>query len=188
MGRATSASTTRVGRQPKDTYDDGGEVAYEVRATGAATTRAELVQQGHGKDTAKFKMTTVDTQNDEQTIDLHAQLGGKVKVNFKSDYFPMEKMIDVMQVNQIREKTAGRHRAGSLQPAPPPPPLPPMPALAPAPRRRRSAPRPAPWRPVMSSAERPRQRAVAADPRAGARRLLQSSRHLALPAGAAGER
>src|SRR5207248_556864 len=49
--------------------------------------------KGTSKDTAHFNMKTVDTRNDNETINLHAQLAGKVKVNFKSDYFPMEKMI-----------------------------------------------------------------------------------------------
>jgi hypothetical protein len=74
-------------------------------------------------------MQTVTTTADDQTINMHAQLGGKVKVNFKSDYFPMEKMVDILQVNQIREKTAAGI-APPIQPAaPPPPPLPPMPAV-----------------------------------------------------------
>jgi hypothetical protein len=82
------------------------------------------------RDLAKFKIHTASDRADEQTIDLHAKLGGKVKVNFKSDYFPMEKMIDVLQVNQIREKTAAGIAPTLERPAPlPPPPPPPMPAL-----------------------------------------------------------
>jgi len=56
-----------------------------------------------------------------------------VTVNFKSDYFPMEKMIDVFQISKIEEKTA---IAVNKQPSPqanapalPAPALPPMPAL-----------------------------------------------------------
>lgn len=81
------------------------------------------------KDTASFKMHTVNTTSDDATINLHAQLTGKVKVNFKSDYFPMEKMIDALQVQQIQDKTAAgiapRQQAAPL----PPPAMPPMPAL-----------------------------------------------------------
>ena len=52
---------------------------------------------------------------------MHAKLTGKVNVQFKSDYFPMERMVDVMQINQIRGKTpAGRDDKGAAaQPAPP---------------------------------------------------------------------
>ena len=30
-------------------------------------------------------------------MDLHAKLGGKVKVNFKSDTFPLDKIADIIQ-------------------------------------------------------------------------------------------
>src|SRR5262249_60654987 len=90
--------------------------------------------------TASFAVSTVDTNKNEDEIKLHAELAGKVKLNFKSDYFPMERMIDALQINQIREKTPTAAPAAP-NPAPPPPPLPPMPALptipgaAPAPAR-----------------------------------------------------
>jgi len=77
-------------------------------------------------DTATFRMTTASTRDSEDTIKMHAELGGKVKVNFKSDYFPMEKMIDALQVNQIRDKTAAgiAPAAAASQPA-----LPALPAM-----------------------------------------------------------
>ena len=93
--------------------------------------KSSWFNKGSSSDTAKFKMTTVKSQDSEESINMHAQLTGKVKVNFKSDYFPMEKMIDVLQINQIKEKSA----AGivpAAQPAPTPfapPPMPQMPAL-----------------------------------------------------------
>jgi len=84
--------------------------------------------------TAKFNITTASNNSAEQTINLHAQLGGKVKVNFKSDYFPMEKMVDVLQINQIKDKTpAGAPPPVQQLPPPPPPPMPAMPALPGAP-------------------------------------------------------
>jgi len=61
---------------------------------------------------------------------MHAKLAGKVNVQFKSDYFPMEKMVDVMQINQIRGKTpAGRDDKGA--PAQPGQAAPSAPAPAP---------------------------------------------------------
>jgi hypothetical protein len=94
--------------------------------------------KGSSKDTAKFKMTTARKEDSEETINLHAQLTGKVKVNFKSDYFPMERMIDVLQINQIQEKSAAGIVPSLQTPQPavaplPAPPLPPMPALPVAP-------------------------------------------------------
>ncbi len=97
---------------------------------------ATWYSKGAHTDTAKFVMSTTNTSSDEETLKLHAQLTGKVKVNFKSDYFPMEKMVDVLQINQIKDKTAAGARAPvQALPPPPPPPMPAMPALpgAPAP-------------------------------------------------------
>ncbi|HEY8207979.1 MAG TPA: hypothetical protein VIG99_10895 [Myxococcaceae bacterium] len=79
--------------------------------------------------TAAFSVTTVDTNKNEEEIKLHAELAGKVKLNFKSDYFPMERMIDALQINQIREKTPAAAPAAPAPAFPQPPPLPPMPAL-----------------------------------------------------------
>jgi hypothetical protein len=77
---------------------------------------------------ASFSVSTVDTNKNEEEVKLHAELAGKVKLNFKSDYFPMERMIVALQINAIREKApAAAPVAGA--PALPPPPLPPMPAL-----------------------------------------------------------
>jgi hypothetical protein len=86
-------------------------------------------------DTATFRMATASTRDSEETIKMHAELGGKVKVNFKSDYFPMEKMIDALQVNQIRDKTTAgiAPKAQPVVPAPALPALPAMPAAPPAP-------------------------------------------------------
>ena len=86
-------------------------------------------------DVAKFNVKTSSTRDSEETLKMHAELGGKVKVNFKSDFFPMEKMIDILQVQQIREKTAAgiAPQTGASAPALPAPALPPLPALPAAP-------------------------------------------------------
>ena len=93
------------------------------------------------KKTASFKMHTTRSDSANESIEMHAKLGGKVKVNFKSDYFPMERMVDVLQINQIRDKSmagggvaAQQPQPGPLAPIPPPPALPPIgtPALPPA--------------------------------------------------------
>jgi hypothetical protein len=48
-------------------------------------------------DTAKFSVSTHQTEDSEAKVDLHAKLGGKVRVNFKSETFPLEKMGDLIQ-------------------------------------------------------------------------------------------
>jgi hypothetical protein len=88
---------------------------------------------GHTRDsTATFSVSTVDTNKNEEEIKLHAELSGKVKLNFKSDYFPMERMVDALQINQIRDKAPAPAPA-PVAALPAPPPLPPMPALPPVP-------------------------------------------------------
>jgi hypothetical protein len=106
---------------------------------------ATWYSKGAHTDTAKFNITTASSNSTEETINLHAQLTGKVKVNFKSDYFPMEKMVDVLQINQIKEKTAAGAPPAQPLPPPPPPPMPAMPALPGAPVTQ-PAPAPAPVR------------------------------------------
>jgi hypothetical protein len=78
------------------------------------------------ESSANFSVTTTRSEDSEAKVQMHAKLAGKVNVQFKSDFFPMERMVDVMQINQIRDKTpAGREEP---KPAPgqgtPPSPLP----------------------------------------------------------------
>ncbi|MCR5882302.1 hypothetical protein LRS03_05280 [Rhizobacter sp. J219] len=117
--------------------EKAGLFGSNIGARDASDTKTTWYSKGARTETANFKMHTASDRADEQTIDLHAKLGGKVKVNFKSDYFPMEKMVDALQVNQIRDKTAAglapQVVAAPAAPAPAAPPLPPMPALPAAP-------------------------------------------------------
>jgi hypothetical protein len=48
-------------------------------------------------DTAKFSVSTHQSEDSEAKVDLHAKLGGKVRVNFKSETFPLDKMADIIQ-------------------------------------------------------------------------------------------
>lgn len=113
-----------------------GDNSWSGTYAGTSDYKQSWFGKGSSKDTAQFKMFTAKQNSDEETINMHAQLTGKVKVNFKSDYFPMERMVDVLQINQIRDKATPTPQAAP-QPLPPPPPPPPMPALpsigAPAP-------------------------------------------------------
>jgi len=95
--------------------------------------------------TASFKVSTHRSTDSVEAIDMHAKLGGKVQVNFKSDYFPLEKIADVLQINQIQQKApagmtaqpGAAPAAGPAPAAPAPPPVPPVaPPTAPAPAGR----------------------------------------------------
>jgi len=125
--------TTTTTRDWGDTQD-----AQSKRKSGddSSNYQRNWYSKGTYNDVATFKMHTASDRSDEQTIDLHAKLGGKVKVNFKSDYFPMEKMLDALQVNQVRERTAAGvappiQPASALPPVTPPPPMPTLPAIQP---------------------------------------------------------
>ena len=67
--------------------------------------RSSWFRKDRYQDTSNFKASTTKSEDSEAKVQMHAQLAGKVNVNFKSDYFPMERMVDVFQINQIRDKT-----------------------------------------------------------------------------------
>ena len=68
---------------------------------------------------ASFNVSTTKSEDSTTKVDLHAKLAGKVNVNFKSDYFPLEKMVDSMQINKVREKSAegNAERGAAVPPA-----------------------------------------------------------------------
>jgi hypothetical protein len=72
--------------------------------------------KGAARSTAAFNVSTTKSEDSTAKVDLHAKLAGKVNVNFKSDYFPMEKMVDALQINRVREKTAAGGAAPEGQP------------------------------------------------------------------------
>jgi len=51
-------------------------------------------------------------------VDLHAKLGGKVKVNFKSETFPLDKMGDLIQPKPTPAPRPAAPPAGAPAPAP----------------------------------------------------------------------
>jgi hypothetical protein len=52
----------------------------------------------------RFKVDTVQDSNSESEVKLKTELTGEVNVNFKSDYFPLEKMTDILGVNDLQER------------------------------------------------------------------------------------
>ncbi len=66
-------------------------------------------------NTAHFTVSTHQSEDSSAQAALHAQLGGKVQVSFKSDVFPLEKMADALQINQIQQNAPA-----GLQTQPPP--------------------------------------------------------------------
>lgn len=75
--------------------------------------------KGTQTDAAQFQAATTRSEDSDAKVDLHAKLAGKVNINFRSDFFPMEKMVDVMQIQRIRERGAiGKPAAPAADSAP----------------------------------------------------------------------
>jgi hypothetical protein len=76
---------------------------------------------------AHFNVATHQNEDSTASVDMHAKLGGNVKINFKSDYFPLEKIADVLQMNEIQQKApAGMQPQANQAPAPAAPAAPPI--------------------------------------------------------------
>jgi len=73
------------------------------------------------EDTAKFSVSTHQSEDSESKVDLHAKLGGKVRVNFKSETFPLEKMGDLIQPKQPTPPPRAAAPAAPAFPAAPAP-------------------------------------------------------------------
>ena len=90
-------------RDSDSSYSEKGQVWYNPNA------------QYDRSNTAHFTVSTHQSEDSAAQTALHAQLGGKVQVNFKSDVFPLEKMADALQISQIQQNAPA-----GLQTQPPP--------------------------------------------------------------------
>ena len=84
-------------------------------------------------------VTAMSTASDtnENSLQTKAQLAGVVDINFKSDYFPLEKMADSFQISKLQAAATPGRGAGAAAAATPPATPPaatatPAPAAAPA--------------------------------------------------------
>jgi len=84
-----------------------------------------------GSDMASFSVQTNQSEDSEATSKLHADLSGKVDLNFKSETFPLDKMTEILgvQQEQLKPKTT-KPVSGAVAPAAPPPPMPTLPGAA----------------------------------------------------------
>lgn len=55
----------------------------------------------------RFKVTTVQEEDSEALVEMKTNLSGKVNINFKSETFPLERMADILQINEIQQKVPG---------------------------------------------------------------------------------
>lgn len=80
------------------------------------------------KSTVDISTDTNFESDNERSQEMSAKMTGNVDLRFKSDYFPLEKMVDILGVNQ--DKIANNARQTAPQPnnaAPAVPPIPPLP-------------------------------------------------------------
>ncbi|KUZ71619.1 hypothetical protein WI40_13385 [Burkholderia ubonensis] len=78
--------------------------------------RSSWFTKSSARDTASFNVATTRSEDSDAKVELHAKLAGKVNLQFKSDYFPMEKMVDAMQINQIKSRTPSGSKEKEQQP------------------------------------------------------------------------
>lgn len=105
--------TEKQGPESSRTYQRDKEGA--VNASGEARG-ASYYSKGTYKNTATPVLTVASAtqENTDAALQTKATLAGTVEVNFKSDYFPLEKMADSFQIGQIQNAAQpGRARNAS---------------------------------------------------------------------------
>lgn len=123
---------------------EGGEYARSKGADGSESENrgsAKYYSQGTYKNTSTPVVSLVSATQSEgdASIETKASLAGTVDINFKSDYFPLEKMADSFQIARIQNAANPATAAN-----PPQPPASGAPASPGSPQNAASAPAPAP--------------------------------------------
>jgi hypothetical protein len=87
--------------------------------------------------TTDFSVSTTQDTSSTADVNMHAQLSGNVDINFRSETFPLERMADILQIQEIEQKAPQAAAPATPQPPafqlPPPPALPPLPGTRPQP-------------------------------------------------------
>lgn len=94
---------------------DGAETTGTAGKEGYEQRDASWYTKGKYKDTEQPIMTAMSTATEasEASLQTRASLAGVVDINFKSDYFPLEKMADSFQISQIQ--TVSKPNSGAAQ-------------------------------------------------------------------------
>ncbi len=100
----------------------GGESSHS--GTDSSERGASYYTKGKNKTTTQPVISAMSTATESVNASLQtkASLAGQVDVNFKSDYFPLEKMADSFQIGMIQNaakpgQAGGAPRAGTAAPA-----------------------------------------------------------------------
>jgi hypothetical protein len=95
---------TYTHEEESENKTDGGETQGREGSDEYEHRDANFYTKGKYKDTQQPIMTAMSTASEtsESALQTKAQLAGTVDINFKSDYFPLEKMADSFQIGQIQ--------------------------------------------------------------------------------------
>jgi hypothetical protein len=86
------------------TYDWTNTTKQRRRGSGKSFWDWFSPSTTESETTSNFKVSTTRSEDSQAKIDLHAKLSGDVNVNFRSETFPLERMADILQVNEIQKK------------------------------------------------------------------------------------
>ena len=133
-----NVQTTRQGEGTKEVNREGGEESSSNDGKGAID-HDKREGNYYAKGSYKFAdtpiVTAMSTASDtnENSLQTKASLSGIVDINFKSDYFPLEKMADSFQISRLQSAAQpGRGAAGAGAGAAGGAAAPPAPAPAPS--------------------------------------------------------
>lgn len=103
----TSRNTSEWGGEGKRT-SEGKEGAF-LGIFGGRNVKREnsWYNKNYHEDNVHFTMHTMRREDSEASVDLKTKLTGRVNINFKSETFPLERMADILQIQQIRDKAPG---------------------------------------------------------------------------------
>jgi len=82
----------------------GGKSASSTSRPGFWSWFKPSVTRERDNSWGRFKVTTVQEEDSEASADMKTKLSGKVNINFKSETFPLERMADILQINEIQQK------------------------------------------------------------------------------------
>jgi hypothetical protein len=100
------------------TFTSHSEQAHDSGSGGIASW---FSPQAQDTSSATFDVTTTSTNDSEAKSKLHVNLTGKVRVNFRSDAGPLERIADIIQMREIQAKApVARPSMAPLPPAPAP--------------------------------------------------------------------
>ena len=119
-----------------ETKVDGGETQGKEGTDSYDHRDGSWYSKGKYKYTEQPIMTAMSTASEatESALQTRASLAGVVDINFKSDYFPLEKMADSFQIGQIQNASKpGRGAAPAAAGAGAAPPVASQPAATQAP-------------------------------------------------------